>query len=375
MDTKNNRNFTMDLLRVLACFFVIHQHCAETFYGATGHVEIGDDTFFIGFNTSLGRICVPLFAMISGYFLLPMRGTVSEFFRKRVSRIVLPFLVWNAVYAVFFIFYAGDSPMQALRNFFEIFVTFGAQWSHMWYIYMLLGLYLLTPVISPWLERASKRQLRFYLLIWLLTTLLPYLNRYVNPEMWGLCFWNASPTFYYFTGFVGYYILGYYVRRFGGASAVVSLLLIMAGYIPSVCFFTHDMYCYHEYADLEMSWNFCALNIVLMTYGVFSLFTKIRCEGQSRVGRLLTDFSQRSYGIYLLHMIPLLLIHDWLVQASPSIFQTVVSSSGYAFHRIFGNVPAVLVAVPVLAVITMLAVYVIARILGLLPASRKWLGV
>ena len=368
------RNFAMDRLRVLACFFVIHQHCAETFYGATGHVEIGDDTFFIGFNTSLGRICVPLFAMISGYFLLPMRGTVSEFFRKRVSRIVLPFLVWNAVYAIFFIFFSGDSPADAVRNFFGIFITFGEKWSHMWYIYMLLGLYLLTPVISPWLERCTKRQLHFYLALWLITTLLPYLNRYVNPEMWGACFWNVSPTFYYFTGFVGYYILGYYARRFGGAGVWTSLLLIVFGYIPSVWFFTHDMYLYTEYADLELGWNFCALNVVLMTYGVFSLFSKIRWRRQGRVGRLLTDYSQRSYGIYLLHMIPLLLFHDWMVKVNPTLFQAVFGGD-YAYHRVFGGIPAVLIAVPVLAVMTFVAVYIAARLLGLLPKSRKWLGV
>lgn len=363
----------MDLLRVLACFFVIHQHCAELFYGPTGHVEVGDDTFFVGINTALGRICVPLFAMVSGYFLLPMRGTVSEFFRKRVSRIVLPFLVWNAVYAIFFIFYGGDTPLQAVKNFFGIFITFGANWSHLWYIYMLLGLYLLTPVISPWLERVSQRQLRFYLAIWLLTTLLPYLNRYVNPEMWGLCFWNVSPTFYYFTGFVGYYILGYYVRRFGALSSVKSLLLIVIGYIPSAMFFIHDMYLYHEFADLEMSWNFCTLNVVMMTYGMFCLFAKIQWKGTNAVGRLISDVSAKSYGMYLGHMVVLLLMHEVLVLWCPEVFQAVFSD-GYTYHRVLGGIPAVLIAVPIHATITIILIYLVIKVLSYLPKANKWLG-
>jgi len=374
MNTIPKRLFSMDLLRVLACFFVIHQHCAECFYGSTGHVEVGDDTFFVGFNTALGRICVPLFAMISGYFLLPINGGVGEFFKKRVARIVLPFIVWNVVYAVFFIFYAGDTPLQAVQNFFGMFLQFGEKCGHLWYVYMVLGLYLLAPVISPWLERASKRQLQFYGAIWLLTTLLPYLHRYVGAELWGECFWNVSPTFYYFTGFVGYFILGYYIRRFGSINGWIALLCVVVGWLPSVFFFTHDMYVYTEYADLEMSWNFCSINVVMMTFGVFTLFTKIKWQGNGWLGKLFSDVAAKSYGMYLGHMVVLLLVHTLLVSLYPTLFDVVVGD-GYTYHRVFGNIPAVLIAVPVHAIITIVLIYVVIKILSYLPAAKRWLGV
>lgn len=373
---KNNtaRVFSMDLLRVVACFFVIHQHCAEIFYGATGHVEVGDDTFFIGFNTSLGRICVPLFAMISGYFMLPMKDDVTTFFKKRVSRIVWPFIAWNFVYAVFFVFYGGDTPLDAVKNFFGIFLQFGANWSHMWYIYMILGLYLLTPIISPWLERASKKQLQVYGIIWLLTTLLPYLHRYVAPELWGECFWNVSPTFYYFTGFVGYFVLGYYIRRFGSISGWLAALCVLVGWIPSVYFFTSDMYLYKEYDGLELGWNFCTINVVLMTFGVFTLFTKIKWQGGGWLGRLLSDVAAKSYGMYLSHMIVLLLTQVLLAQWWADVFAPVFGD-GYTMHRIWGNVPAVLVAVPAHAIVTIVLVYIVVKLMSYLPAAKKWLGI
>ena len=377
----HNRNFAMDLLRVVACFLVIHQHCAEQFYAITGHVEVGDDTFFIGINTSLGRICVPLFVMISGYFLLPVKMGLRDFLKRRLSRILIPFVVWYLAYCIFFIFYSGDTVGQATANFFSMLINFDDRLGHMWYIYMLVGLYLLAPIISPWLEKVGKRQMQFYLAIWLITTLIPYLNRFVSPEVWGACFWNPSPTFYYFTGFAGYFLLGYYVRRFGAASVWQALLLIGVGYIPTTYFYIDSMYHFTEFQDLEMSWNFCTLNVAMMTYGVFCLFTKIRWQGSLEkkgllgwLGRLLSDFAQRSYGIYLFHIMVLLLVRDWLVQSWPDIF-LFSAGDGYTLHRVIGNIPAVLIAVPTHAVITTVIAYMAARLLGLLPKSRRWLGV
>ena len=385
MPENKQRNFAMDLLRVAACFLVIHQHCAEQFYAATGNIEVGDDTFFVGINSSLGRISVPLFVMVSGYFLLPVKMGLREFLKRRMSRILIPFVVWYLVYCIFFIFYSGDTPLDATANFFGMLITFNSRWGgHLWYIYMLVGLYLLAPIISPWIERASKRQLQFYLLIWLLTTLLPYLNYFVNPEIWGACFWNVSPTFYYFTGFAGYFLLGYYVRRFGAIGWGRSLLLIAVGYTATAYFFIRGMYHCTKFADMEMSFNFCSLNVVMMTYAVFCLFTKIRWQGSldrkglvGSVGRLISDFAQRSYGIYLFHIMVLLLLHDWLVGMWPNVFQTVVGD-GYTYHRLgdgWSAVPAVLLAVPVHALITTIAVYIIARLLGMLPKSHRLLGV
>ena len=372
MTNTSTRNFSMDLLRVLACFLVINQHCAEVFYGSTGHVEVGDDTFYTGFTIFLGRTCVPLFTMISGYFLLPMKDSISVFFRKRATRVVWPFLVWAVIYAVFFMFYSDFTAIQSLKQLLSIFITFPDNMGHFWYVYMLLGLYLLTPIISPWLEKASRKQLRFYLAIWLFTTLIIYLHRYVAPELWGECFWNPTPTFYYFTGFAGYFVLGYYIKRFGALNIPISIAFIVFGYAVCAIFFSHDMFHYSDYANLEVGINFCTLNVVLMTWGIFSLFTHIRWTGNNAIGHLLTDYSQKSYGIYLGHMIVLSLVHLVLGTYWPQIFNVVVGS-GYTYHRIWGNIPACLVAIPVSAVITFVLCYVFIKLLSYLHKSHKYL--
>lgn len=99
-----NRNYALDLLRVVACYLVIQQHASEFYYiGKNGTVVTGENTFWIGIITSLCRISAPLFVMISGFFLLPMRDSTPLFFRKRFTRVLYPFLIWCAIYAVLYV--------------------------------------------------------------------------------------------------------------------------------------------------------------------------------------------------------------------------------------------------------------------------------
>lgn len=88
-----NRNYSLDLLRVIACYLVIQQHASEFYYiGEGGTVVTGSNTFWIGIITTLCRSSVPLFVMLSGFLLLPMQDKISTFFRKRFTRIVYPFI-------------------------------------------------------------------------------------------------------------------------------------------------------------------------------------------------------------------------------------------------------------------------------------------
>ncbi len=334
---------------------------------------MGDDTFFVGINSALGRICVPLFVMVSGYFLLPMRGTLKDFMQRRLSRIVAPFIVWYAIYCIFFIYYNGDSPMQAVTNFFGLLINFMGPLEHLWYIYMIIGLYLIVPIISPWVERASKRELQLYLGLWLITGLLPYLHAYVSAEMWGECFWNSNSMLYWFTGFGGYLLAGHYFRRFGPFDILSSIVMIIVGWIPTAVLFIQRMYQYNDFEHLEMSFNFGSLGVILMSLGVFSLFMHLHCKGESTIGHLLSDVAAKGYGMYLGHIVILLLTRTVLCNYYPAVFN-VVTGDGYTVHRIWGNIPAVLVAVPIHACITFFLTYVLMKLLSSVPKLGKWIG-
>jgi surface polysaccharide O-acyltransferase-like enzyme len=349
---KGKRVFSMDLLRVIACYLVMNQHASEFYYiGDKGSVILGNNTFWVGIISSLGRISVPLFVMISGYFLIPMKGTTSAFFKKRVTRVVYPFVFWCIAFAVYYVFYRGDTLQQLGTNILHIPVNFGTEVGHLWYVYMLLGLYLLVPILTPWLQRCSKRELQGYLGLWAFTALLPYIHR-LYPEVLGECFWNASPLLYYFTGFVGFLLLGYYIKVYGGWGITKSILLVAVGYAITAGLFCSRINSAANVPDLELSWNFCSLNVAIMAFGIFSLVHAITSSGTSCVGRTVTDISSRSYGMYLGHIMLLNFYHD-----------------------LWGNLFAsTLLEVPFLALCSFVTIYLIVRLLSYLPWSKYWLG-
>lgn len=129
---KSNRIFSLDLLRVVACLLVVWQHTSEFYYiPSSFRVEANDNTFWVGIMTSIARTSVPLFVMITGYFLLPVSGALSAFFRKRFTRILYPFIAWCIIYAAYYVFYRGDSLQQMWTNILHIPVNFGTQVGHL----------------------------------------------------------------------------------------------------------------------------------------------------------------------------------------------------------------------------------------------------
>ena len=349
---KRKRNFALDLLRVLACLLVIWQHASEYYYiGENVTIVHADSTYTIGFLTSFDRICVPLFVMISGYFLLPMKVPTGTFFKKRFTRILYPFLFWCVAFAVYYVFYRGDSLAACLTNIAHIPLNFGTEVGHLWYIYMLIGMYLLVPVLSPWLERCTKRELQFYLGIWFITTFLPYIHL-VFPAGWGECTWNVSPSLYYFTGFWGYLVLGFYAKKYGVPSVISSVLMIIVGYAVSVYAFNTMVPLTDSAAEAELGWDFCCANVALMTWGFFSLISRVKVKKDTKITAIITDISLCSYGMYLAHIMLLNAWHDLLAD----------------------RLPNVLAAVPAIALCTFITTYLVVKGLSYLPKSKYWLG-
>ena len=198
MTKLQSRNHGLDLLRVLACYMVLQVHAGEFYYIADGGlVAAGGEPVWACWLNSLCRTAVPLFVMLSGFFLLPVRERTRDFFARRFVRVVVPFLVWCVLYAIYQFLTGRTDAAGALLGVCRIPVNFGVEIGHLWFVYMLLGLYLFAPVVSPWIETASRRAMEGYLALWAFTLCIPYVHL-VFPELLGECFWNDTPMLYYF---------------------------------------------------------------------------------------------------------------------------------------------------------------------------------
>lgn len=351
----SGRHRGLDLLRVLAIYMVVQIHSGEFEYIAKdGTVLHTPGAWAVGWTNSLLRASVPLFVMITGFFLFPV-GDERTFFRKRFTRVLVPFVVWCAVYALFFWLQGATTLQTALLNIAKIPVNYGTDVGHLWFVYMLLGVYLIAPVFSPWVVTAGRRSMELYLLLWGATLLLPYIHLYF-PEVWGECYWNSTPTLLYFSGFMGYAVLAAYIKRFWMAPSsrvnVVALGMVVVGYAVTAGGFLHRLPLEREVRSLELTWNFSTLNVALMAAGLFLLVRNLRPSTGGGVWRVIDDMSRMSYGMYLAHIIVLGAVH---ARVAPLV--------GNAFVR-----------VPLTAVITFALTYAGVKLLSLLPRSRYLVG-
>ena len=94
MMNNNERIVFLDYLRVIACFMVMIVHACEQFYfGADGGLLFASsgDAFWTTWIDSAVRPCVPLFVIASSYLLFPVTRPTGEFFRRRLTRVAVPF--------------------------------------------------------------------------------------------------------------------------------------------------------------------------------------------------------------------------------------------------------------------------------------------
>lgn len=302
----NNRILFLDDMRVIACFMVIMVHACEFFY-AFG-IQSPSDAFWVDLIDGAFRCSVPLFVMISAYLLVPVRSSASEFLRKRLTRVVVPFAVWSVLYATLPYLWGamtGDEVAASLRR---LTYNFNDACGHLWYVYMFVGIYLFMPVISPWLEQAGKRAEQGFLLLWFLSTCFPYLRFFAGDGVYGECLWNEYHTLWYFSGHIGYVVLAHYIRVHldwsDRKSLVLGSALFLGGYLVTsgVWYAQYDPASVEQnLANLELSWRFCTPNVAAMSFGAFIVIKKL-FSARKRENSLIRKISAVSYGVYLMHI-------------------------------------------------------------------------
>lgn len=296
-----------DLLRILACFMIVAMHAPLT--------GCESDGIFLSSLSYLTASGIGLFFMISGALLLSVKENMRLFVKKRFTKIAIPTIIWTIFYLCCNV-WLKDDPLT-LRAVLSI--PFSAQGNPvLWFIYTLLGLYLLAPIISRWLAVACRKELEFYLCLWIISLFYPILLLIVNV--------NTSTTgiLYYFSGYLGYFVLGYYCRIYPERLSFRWLLpaMIIAIAIPVACKLSHveiDFYSLFWYLSI-----FVAVQCVFWWKVIGCVSTKWLNGKECQV---LAQVSKLTFGIYLIHifiMRYLLWKWDFILGIHPYWFQTAV---------------------------------------------------
>jgi len=335
---------------------VLQIHAGEFYYiSPQGTVLHTTGAWWVGWYNSLFRCCVPLFVMLSGFFMFPVTST-RAFLKKRFARVAIPFVIWCVLYAIYQYCIGAATLSKVIDNILKIPVNYGTDIGHLWYVYMLLGIYLFAPLISQWVQTATRRGMQLYLLLWAVAMCLPYIHL-IFPAVLGECYWNKSPLLYYFSGFLGYVILANYIKRFymqrQPGQYVLAVLLIIAGYGITAYGFIHLLPQKDVVEQLELTWGFESINVAMLTAGFFLLFKNITVSNPaSFFVKLVNDVSGKSYGIYLAHIMVLDTLYLYI---NPHIASAAIS-------------------VPLIAVVSFICTYLLVKCLSNLPMSRWLIG-
>lgn len=343
----------VDLLRVLACFLVVFSHSCDPF---VARFDSDYEAFLQGCGLgSAVRCCVPLFVMMTGVLLFPVQTSLGAFYSKRIKRLLLPLAFWSLVLPVAYYFYLGwvdtgsasiDKSLftaeMTLKKLYTFIFNFTYDTTPLWYLYMLIGLYFIIPVLSSWTQQASRKDIKIFLAVWGISLFLPYVRilapvlgyfgNYGHMGLLGECDWNAFGTFYYVSGFVGYLVLAQYLVKYPldwnwNKTLVVCVPMFVVGYaITYGGYLIMQQYFPGNYAYLEIVWLFSGINVFMMTFSVFVIVQKIPLKNRAWLSRM----ASMTFGIYLCHFIFVQMGYDLyaalLPEHTPAAVQIVLNA-------------------------------------------------
>lgn len=322
IEKDNKRIIWLDFVKFIAISMMIAVHCtdnvtpterSEAWYNLWG-----------SFYGSFMRPAIPLFVMVTGALLLPVKENISTFYTKRLTRLVIPFIVWSVLYNLFpWItgllglsptiindFFAWAEPDQsfsgALHNILMIPFNFSMLAVQMWYVYLLIGLYLYMPFFSAWVKQASVKEQKIFLTLWFISLFIPYLREYLTKDLWGTCSWNEFGLLYYFAGFNGYLLLGYYIKNNDinfswGKLAVIGISSFIIGYCITFLGFKSITAIPGQPAELvELFFTYCSPNVLLMTLPIFLVIKKNHFKSVT-IRRFAINISTCTLGIWMSH--------------------------------------------------------------------------
>jgi surface polysaccharide O-acyltransferase-like enzyme len=351
------RDFYVDFIRTAAIILVVFLHASGRWLITSQELHQLSLSEFVGWSIvdvyqSIGVIGAPLFVLVSGALLLQPGKTesLSSFFKKRWKRIGLPFFFWSTIYFVW-VFEVLNRPfsieavVQGLLN---------GPYTQFWYIYVLVGIYLWTPILRIFLNHADRNHVKYFIIIWFVgTSLIPVFDM--------LTIFQIHRDVFTITGFVGYFVLGSYLttvkmRR----STIIKLLLAGIGltaigtYVMAVTGGGQGMYFFQEYlsptAILSVSMAFLLLLQIKSPSGLNKI-------GDSKLKKLVSVIGQNTLALYLIHVLIL------------ESFQ-----KGYFLFEISRDTLNPIVEVPIITVIVLFVSLAIILLLKKVPYLNKLIG-
>jgi surface polysaccharide O-acyltransferase-like enzyme len=274
---------------------------------------------------------------------------IGVFLKKRFTRIGYAFAFWSVVYFAWSYF----AHNQALTVDYVIRGILMGPYYHFWFLYLIAGLYLVTPILRVIITYGGRKILRYFILLWLLGVSLVPLFQLITG-------YPLNSNVFIIGGWMGYFVSGAYVRKFKLKSSILWGFLILG--IGSTVFGDWVMnFPYHYYNQFYFFEDSLAINVIIASVALFMLLNKFRADWPGSSHRLANRFivalSRNSLPIYL--------------------FQLIILESlqmGFFGFRISLMTMNPIVEIPLITVVTLLITLGLVLLMRRVPILKKLIG-
>lgn len=336
----------LDSLRVLACMFVLLLHANNYRFSEMANSSSGIIYFIIVAVSS------KLFFMVSGALLLPLKRPDREFVVHRLKTVLIPLAIWSCLYLFELYFIRGVGAGEMKRHIASILFT--PVEPVLWFVYAMAGFYLLMPIISKCLLALGKRYIEYYLILWLASSIIPYID--------GLFFTVEAhhTALASINNFLGYIVLGYYLHNWELPIFkkkymwwTISIFILCVILPPLFAFHFQKNFMSHD-SILQMVISDLGINTIMLGIFFFTIFQHFVRPENNLFNRIMANLSVVTFGVYLFHMF---------------LFRNLL----WPWAESYLHLPIIATSI-LLACIAMALSYCLFRLLYILPFSKYIIG-
>ncbi|WP_334329663.1 acyltransferase [Companilactobacillus sp. HBUAS59699] len=296
---KRKRIIYIDIIRVVAMLAVVFAHSCANILIAGPRASLWAPANIL---VTVTEIAVPLFYMISGATILNSNRTkdLKYLFKHRLVRIILPFVIWTIISAVFFQTINEGLNLHAI-------VTKVAMIYHQpvlmafWFLYPLIGFYLVSPAIKAFIDNTNKSTINYILILWYITNIV--LPGMVNslPDTTGAYFSAYGNGLMFLSNKIGYFILGYVLSNL--ANDKIKLKLHLSVFSIGMLVAIINMYVISRYSlqQKPLAGFPTAILLPILASSLFLILKKFENNYPMKLQSPIESIAPLTYGVYLSH--------------------------------------------------------------------------
>ena len=284
-------DMNISILRIISTIGVIWLHINSTIVDNLDLYNIrgGGIYYFFSFNLEIMKFAVPIFLMITGVLLLNSNKKIRipDLFSKYILKIFLALLLFGTFFAFLILLFENKSInlMMIMMSF--LYVLVGKSFSHLWYLYALIGFYLILPMLKKYVDNSSQVDIKYLLIIlFLFNFVFKFFNIIFNINI----AFTLPLNYIIFYPLLGYYIYNYHKN-----------INKLKYYMISVMVFIVVIFLFNYFSiDVSRYLNYDSPFIAIYSALIFQIFLNFK---YFKYSKKVWKLDRLCFGVYLIHPI------------------------------------------------------------------------